>query len=677
MLISRFPIKYILPVLLLIFTSSAIAMIYVFDRRELAHEIELRMLSEAHQRIATIQGSVELLQQQGQYAAIKQLLSTYSALEDNITLLATDETNRIIATKQLADLGKALPLAHPEVVPQLAEQVIRERSIKTDVDPEKGWIDSYASICSSGGSLRQDRCGLLYHRLDLAHHHQSAQQPLNTQLHHTALTLFLAALLLGLIIHFLLFRRTEQLALAVSRYTHGERTVRSDISGRDEIGRLAQDIDAMMAKIEKDEEELLSKEQRLTTLFDSVRDPIVVTKLNGEISSFNRAAEQLFVYSSDEVQGKNINILMPQPMRQAHDGHMENYHAGEQQHTVIGKGRELIACNKFGQEFPVEVTITELRRKNDIELIGVIRDISARKLAEEGLRLSRQVFESASEGIMITDADSTIIDVNPAYELITGYSREEMLGEKPSKISSRHHDTIFFQKMWADINDKGSWCGEIWDRRRNGEPFPKWLSINAIKNDRGEVSHYVGIFSDISAQKAIEEELEQLAYYDPLTKLPNRTLYRNRLQQEITKCRRTEQGVALLFIDLDRFKQVNDTLGHDVGDELLIAVAQRLNDCVRSSDTVARLGGDEFTVILSDITGQDGVAKVAQGIITKLQTPFELLGHDVQIGGSIGIALFPEHADSYDTLTKKADIAMYHAKSIKGSVYMFYSEGLE
>lgn len=674
MLITRIPIKYLLPLLLLAFTATATTAIYLIDRNALLKRIELRLVKEAQDRLTGIQGTLELLLELKQQGGIEHQLAAFNALADNLTLLITDAKGVILAANRQTERGQPLTTTHPEVDASIAAAVIQNRKLKTLVDPEGNWIDAYASVCTRGDtSLRQESCGLLYHRLDLAYHQQNGLHPLRIQTRNTALALLLAALLLGLLIHLLLVRRTEQLASAINRYALGERSVRTAIHGRDEIARLATIVDGMLAQIERDEAEILAKEQRLKTLFDSVRDPIVVTTLCGEIRSFNRAAEQLFGYSTDEIVGRNINLLMPGRDRPAHVRQMGHYQAGQQRSTVIGKGRELTACNSAGEEFPVEVTITEMRNDEAVELIGVIRDISERKRAEEQMLLSRQVFEAASEAIVITDARSVIIDVNPAYEAITGYTREEMIGQRPNRVRSHRHDAAFYQAMWQRLDETGNWAGEIWDRRKNGESFPKWLTINAIRNAQGEVRHYVGIFSDITEQKETEQQLEQLAYYDPLTRLPNRALFRERLQRELLQCQRSGRHSALLFIDLDRFKQVNDTLGHDVGDVLLIAVAERLKRCVRSSDTVSRLGGDEFTVILSDIAGSGGVAQVAQNILEQLQQSFLLHDHQVQIGGSIGIALIPEDADDFVEANKRADIAMYQAKAAGRGNYQFYS----
>ena len=227
--------------------------------------------------------------------------------------------------------------------------------------------------------------------------------------------------------------------------------------------------------------------------------------------------------------------------------------------------------------------------------------------------------------------------------------------------------------MWTSVEATGAWAGEVWDRRKTGEAFPSWLTINAITNQHSEVSHYFGIFSDISQQKAAEEKLQQLAYYDPLTGLPNRSLFYDRLERELAIARRNQKCFALLFIDLDRFKDVNDTLGHTIGDELLVQVSKKLKDCLRDSDTVVRLGGDEFTILLARLDGDNYVGAVADKVIQLLSEKFVVKDYEVHIGASIGIAVYPNDGKNIDELVRNADTAMYRAKESGRGVYRFFT----
>jgi len=308
--------------------------------------------------------------------------------------------------------------------------------------------------------------------------------------------------------------------------------------------------------------------------------------------------------------------------------------------------------------------------------IGSAMDITERKLAEAHLRVAATAFES-HEAMVITDANSVILQVNRAFTESTGYTEQEALGQKVSILKSDRHDAAFYAAMWESILSTGTWQGEIWDRRKNGEIYPKWLAITAVKGSDGVVTHYVGTHVDITERKAAEKQIQQLAFYDPLTQLPNRRLLLERLKHGINMERRDGRQLGLLMLDLDRFKVVNDSLGHLAGDKLLQQVAARISARLRDVDMVARLGGDEFIVLLEDIAQPEDAARVAEEIVADLSKPFFLAHNDnVQIGVSIGISLYPQHGDSPELLMDHADSALYQAKDAGRGCFAYYSEDL-
>ncbi|ABK44950.1 diguanylate cyclase/phosphodiesterase with PAS/PAC sensor(s) [Magnetococcus marinus MC-1] len=304
---------------------------------------------------------------------------------------------------------------------------------------------------------------------------------------------------------------------------------------------------------------------------------------------------------------------------------------------------------------------------------GALLNIHEARETEQQLLLAKQVVQTASEAIVITNHKNQIMDVNPAYERITGFMRHEVLGRNPKITQSGRHDASFYATMWKHLVGEGHWSGEIWDRRRNGEIFPKWLAISAIRNRQGVISHFVGVFNDISRQKSTEQQLERLVFYDPLTQLPNRVLFRDRLIHEVGVAERSNKLMSLLLVDLDRFKIINDTLGHGVGDELLLQVSKRLIASVRKSDTVARLGGDEFAIILPGMERAEDAAHVAETIINQLQVPFSIEENELFVGASIGIAVHGQDGDDYDSLTMNADAAMFKAKESGKGTYKFFT----
>lgn len=309
-------------------------------------------------------------------------------------------------------------------------------------------------------------------------------------------------------------------------------------------------------------------------------------------------------------------------------------------------------------------------------VLGADINDQRRRKAEEGLRLSGQVFESALEGIVVTDVKGTIQSVNPAFTEITGYSEEEAVGSNPRMVKSEHHGSDFYQSMWKGILETGKWQGEIWNRRKSGETYPVWETITAIKNDEGETTLYVAIFFDITERKRMDEKLKHQAHHDVLTGLPNRMLFNDLLEQILKEEHRSHAEVAVLFMDLDRFKDVNDTLGHPIGDLLLQEAAKRLQATIRESDVLARMGGDEFTLILRDVSGVLDASHIAEKIIHAMNELFLLEGHEINIGASIGVSMFPGDAEKAETLIKYADTAMYRAKEKGRNNFQFFTTSM-
>jgi diguanylate cyclase (GGDEF)-like protein/PAS domain S-box-containing protein len=292
------------------------------------------------------------------------------------------------------------------------------------------------------------------------------------------------------------------------------------------------------------------------------------------------------------------------------------------------------------------------------------------------LRQHAMVFTTTQEGIVITDPQCRIVDANHAFEIITEYSLDEMRGMYMRMLQSGRHDRSFYMSMWQSILDTGNWQGEIWNRRKSGDIYLEWISISTVRDDIGNVVNYVGTSIDMSGMEHAQSELERLVHHDGLTNLPNRLLLMSRLDQAIERTKRHSTMGAVLFLDLDHFKQVNDTLGHKAGDELLQNVASRLKGRLRETDTLARLGGDEFVIVLEEIVSSEMAATVALQVIHELQTPFSLscCGDEANIGGSVGIAIFPQDGEAASQLIERADQALYEAKRRGRGIYKFFGE---
>ncbi len=309
-------------------------------------------------------------------------------------------------------------------------------------------------------------------------------------------------------------------------------------------------------------------------------------------------------------------------------------------------------------------------------LICVTIDITEQKQAESDLRIAAVAFDS-HESMMITDANKVILRVNQAFTDETGYTAEETIGRTPRLLSSGAQDQDFYRLMWEAINQAGKWQGEIWDRRKNGEIYPKWLTISAVKGNNGAVTHYVGSHIDITERKTAEEKLRYLTCHDPLTDLPNREGLHERMAHLLGTAKRNKKMLSLMLIDLDNFKSINDTMGHLTGDQVLVQVAQRLVNNVRKSDVVARVGGDEFIIMLPDIESVAAAEHVAKMVLKSISEPYLINGERLYTSPSIGICLYPDDAVRGDDMIKKADVAMYHAKAAGRGNFQFFTEELQ
>ena len=418
---------------------------------------------------------------------------------------------------------------------------------------------------------------------------------------------------------------------------------------------------------------LQSVQQRYKHVIEAAMDGYWMVNTDGFLEEANEAYTKMSGYTMQELVGMHISELEAIENEEEVKAHMDKLMAQ-------GYGRfETQHRRKDGRVVDVEVAVTFLPESGKFFVFS--HNIALRKQAEQALRVAAATFEM-HEAILITDAQANIIRVNSAFTDITGYSSEDVLGKNPRVMRSGRHDKTFYAEMWQQILDTGSWAGEIWDKRKNGDIYPKWMTITAVKNQRGETTQYVAIFSDITERKRAEEEIRNLAFYDALTQLANRRLFIERFQAALAASTRYGGHGAILFIDLDRFKFLNDTYGHDYGDLLLIEVAARIKSCVREVDTVARFGGDEFIVLLENISGDklDASYKaggVAEKIREALSQPFLLNGKECHSSPSIGISLYHGNDESMEVLLKCADAAMYQAKDAGRNNVRFYDPEIQ
>ncbi len=426
-------------------------------------------------------------------------------------------------------------------------------------------------------------------------------------------------------------------------------------------------------------------------ILENADHAIIATDIAGTILYFNRAAQRMLGYTWPEVVGRATPELFHASEEVAARarllGRPEQPAFATLVARVAAEGSDKgpwIYVRKDGSRLHVQLTITALRDAGGqlIGYLGVAADISERLAMEQELRVAAIAFESQA-AIMVTDAEQRILRVNAAFTQLTGYRAEEAVGRLPSLLKSGRQDRIFYQEMWRTLKETGHWQGEIWNRRKSGEIYPEWLTISTVHDADGRLSHYVSTFSDISNLKVAESEIHHLAFYDPLTALPNRRLLLNRLEKARQAGRRSAQYGALLFLDIDHFKKLNDTLGHDVGDRLLIEAAARIKGCIREGDTAARQGGDEFAVMLEELGVEAGAAgvhaeAVAEKIRGELLRPYHLGdGADHFGSASIGISLFHGQDKSVEALVRQADIALYRAKDAGRNAIRFFDNAMQ
>ncbi|MGE5466963.1 MAG: EAL domain-containing protein [Ignavibacteria bacterium] len=419
------------------------------------------------------------------------------------------------------------------------------------------------------------------------------------------------------------------------------------------------------------EEDLRSSQELLKAVIDSAGVVIYAFDTEGRLILCNRQFEIAVGHRREQMLGKRRGEFMPAATAAQHEGNDRAVIAGG---SLLEFEEQNIEPDGVRIYFTVKCPVIvggALRA-----VVGVSADITEKKRDDERLRLAATILATTAEGVVVTDAAGTILSVNRAFTEITGYTEEEVLGGNPRILRSERHEPDFYQALWKSLVDVGVWQGEIWNRRRSGEAFPEWQTITAIRDEAGRTTHYVSVFSDISSLKRSQDELERLARFDPLTDLPNRMLFQDRLNHAIDRAQRYEHAIAVLLLDLDGFKTVNDSLGHPVGDRLLQEVAGRLKSCIRVEDTVSRLGGDEFALILSSMKEGGDAVEVVRKILSAIQIPVELYGHAARVTASIGIAVYPADGESVTDLVRNADAAMYSAKEAGRNGYRFYQSSM-
>lgn len=411
------------------------------------------------------------------------------------------------------------------------------------------------------------------------------------------------------------------------------------------------------------------REQFIRTIVDNVPNMIGYWDRDLRCRYANNAYREWFGKSPEEIVGITFLDLAGEQLFALNQPHIQRVLAGEPQRfeRALKKASGSVGhiIGHYIPHFDADGTVKGFAIQSS--------EVTMLKETEAKLELAACVFENTLDGVLITDANGIILSVNPAFTEITGYTAEEAIGHNPRVLKSNQHDRAFYASMWTQITMKGRWNGEIWNRRKDGDLYLQQMTISMVRDADGELMRYVSVFNDVTALWRKDEHLKHLAFHDALTDLPNRTLLMDRINQRLINSNREPCELALMFIDLDGFKLVNDQFGHNVGDDLLKEVAKRLLLLVRESDTVARVGGDEFIVVLNNPKEKDEIAYIANRVVSSINEPMEILGEVLHVGASVGIALFPADASTSVDLIKNADTAMYSAKESGRNKISFFS----
>jgi PAS domain S-box/diguanylate cyclase (GGDEF) domain len=596
-------------------------------------------------------------------AAYLTLRSGGSAFSENIRPLSSEHSEAMntvwLAWKQYREQLRSLLSAHTDV----PLEALRERQ----------WA------VSASANVLLERTDILI--ADLVEAAQATQSRVLERMYGLLALNAMALLLVYLAVSRNFVEPLQKLARHCVELAKGNYGVRTLHTTKDEIGKLAnalnqsgQKIGDLISTIEREQRAL----RRTSAMFQGVARNAVVGVFaideNMRFRYVNRKLAEMFGYRSDEM----VNELT------VHDFLARQEDALRWERLALTRGQALATSHfetrglhRSGRPIDIEIFASRTVLDAAPAIIGIVLNVTERKKAEASARRAALVYGNTSEAVVVTDPAGNIQDVNPAFVAITGYSLHELAGKRMNALSSGRHDVDFYRQMWARLEETGKWSGHVWNRRKSGEEYVERLTIDTCYNEDGSVNCRIGVFSDVTAERLKEETIWRQAHFDHLTGLPNRQMFHQQLHRAMQRCDGTGRSLAVIFMDLDLFKEVNDSLGHDKGDELLKEIAQRLSKAVRKDDVVARLGGDEFTLMLELEEDESLVEQVCERTLQAVAQPFRLGQHSVKVSASLGVTFYPRDATSATELLKSADLAMYSAKDGGRNQFRYFSMAMQ
>ncbi|MBP0047886.1 EAL domain-containing protein [Marinobacterium sp. AK62] len=615
-----------------------------------------------------LQGTTEYMLSRGDLAGLKREVAVASAHREVKHLLVLDANRQVVASSRLAQVGKSVNTLALHMSPDLLERShnATEPIYERQSVGENTLYGVASYLYPDPENRLRDRTGTILLELDV----QRVLQPFTSQLDKLFVWITLAVVLFAFLLWWLLEKwvtqRLQCITGAVKQLSTGDFSHRINLKGADELSQIGQVLDQMAGSLEASRAQIVKFNRQMENILKFIPSMVYIKDLNGVYRLYNERFVQ--VLGQPDENGSSVFDLLDDPYAQ----------------QIVVRDKEVLETRapvQFQIEFPVKGELhrwfmvkfpLEDEQGNCYAVATVATDITEQERNESLLRIAQRVFEHTTEGIMITDADNRIVDVNESLVQMSGYSREELLGQAPSIQQSGQQDQAFYSRLWQTLREKGKWTGELENRRADGILYPVRLSVSGIYNRDGELDGYFGIFQDITEEKRAAQDLHRLAYHDSLTGLYNRTEFMHALTEAVHRGERYHEPFGLLFIDLDLFKEVNDSHGHAAGDRLLCEVAHRLCEEIRDSDRAFRLGGDEFTLLLPQVRDDTALSVVADKLIQRLRAPYLIDEREVRVGCSIGVVSYPRDGDTPEDLLGHADAAMYFAKELGRGRFAFF-----
>lgn len=680
-------LSLLIPLILIIVSLASSFLIYLQEVRASRIEIEQTAMRDLIREMGGLQNVLynRLTANDTQEALLSlSLAATHPGMRK---LMLVNEQHRILMANRYGTRGEAASTASDYVDEHASRAIAKGVGFVEYNQSNTSLLQGYFPLMTEfkPGGLASSM-GVLYAEYDISSLLREKRAESQQQAAIFAVIGLFAALTMGLILHWLVTRRVKLLSLLSGKIAAGDYNARCNLKGNDELSQLGLSFDVMAQSVT---EHIAVKEFATRKL---EHNQLVLSEAQ-KIASFG--SWELDLQTGTLVLSKHLyRILESQPIaaNASLDVLLQIVHPADRdrvsrayselllEHKPCQLTHRLLMADGRIKWVEVRCSTYSAGQDESLRVIGTVQDVTLREENALQLRIAAVAFDT-QEAIMVTDEDGFIIKVNTAFEHTTGYTQAEVEGHTPRILQSGQHDAAFYRAMWQAILSEGKWAGEVFDRRKSGEIYPKWLTITAVKT-RGEVSHYVAVFVDITERKKAEDEIHNLAFYDPLTRQPNRRLLMDRLRAALSLSARSRHYGAVLFLDMDKFKTINDTLGHDYGDLLLIQVAERIQSCVRDVDTVARLGGDEFVVLLEEMDVQAEAASqkvmlIAEKIRAALIEPYQLKHHVRHSSPSIGVCLYLGTDESADNLLKHADLAMYQVKDAGRNAVRFFDPAMQ